>query len=83
MCVQIASNANLASGKGAAARTADSAAGDGGTDGAGSSSSSSSSSSAVGQALAVATAPVSCLFQTLGRIPGWFSDAVFEVCSEP
>ncbi|CBN75028.1 hypothetical protein Esi_0064_0088 [Ectocarpus siliculosus] len=31
------------------------------------------------QALAVVTAPVSHLFGMLGGMPGWFSDAVFEV----
>ncbi|CAM9783279.1 unnamed protein product, partial [Ectocarpus fasciculatus] len=31
------------------------------------------------QVLAVATAPVSHLFGMLGGMPGWFSDAVFEV----
>lgn len=33
------------------------------------------------QALAVVTAPVSHLFGVLGGMPGWFSDAVFEVSS--
>ncbi|CAM9584322.1 unnamed protein product [Scytosiphon promiscuus] len=33
----------------------------------------------LGQALAVVGAPVSYLFGMLGGVPGWFSDAVFEV----
>ncbi|CAM9386320.1 unnamed protein product, partial [Hapterophycus canaliculatus] len=33
----------------------------------------------LGQALAVVAAPVSYLFGMLGGVPGWFSDAVFEV----
>lgn len=33
----------------------------------------------VGQVLSVATAPASYLFGMLGGMPGWFSDAVFEV----
>lgn len=32
-----------------------------------------------GKALEAATAPLSYLFGTVGSVPGWFSDAVFEV----
>lgn len=31
------------------------------------------------KALEAATAPLSYLFGTVGSVPGWFSDAVFEV----
>lgn len=33
----------------------------------------------LGQVLTVVAAPVSYLFGTLGGVPGWFSDVVFEV----
>eukprot|EP00752_Nemacystus_decipiens_P010459 g9318.t1 len=78
----IAPTANATPGEGGAARTAENASGGGGTDGGGGGSGSSTGSSALGQALAVATAPASFLFQTLGRMPGWFSDAVFEASRE-
>lgn len=32
-----------------------------------------------GQALVMATAPMSYVFGVLGGVPGWFSDVVFEV----
>ena len=35
-----------------------------------------------GRALEAAAAPFSYLFGTVGSVPGWFSDAVFEVRGE-
>ena len=36
-------------------------------------------SAGLGQALVMATAPMSYVFGVLGGVPGWFSDVVFEV----